>query len=270
MRAMIEAGAAGVHYEDQLAAEKKCGHLGGKVLVPTSAVRAHARRRRGSPPTSRGVPTVLVARTDSLSATLLTSDVDPIDQEFLTGRADARGLLPRPARPRPVDRALARLRAVRRRPLVRDLDAGHGRGARVRAGRSTSATPASCSPTTARRRSTGAATSTTTQIACFQERPGRAGLPLPVRHARRLPRAERSRCSSSRGATRPDGMPAYVALQEREFELEADGYTATRHQREVGAGYFDAVLEAITAARARRSRLRARPRRLSSSRDGDG
>ena len=156
MKAMIEAGAAGVHFEDQLAAEKKCGHLGGKVLVPTSQfVRTLAAARLAADVLD--VPTVLVARTDALSAALLTSDVDPADARVRHRRADGRGLLPRPRRARGRDRALARLRAVRRRALVRDLDARPRRGDASSRPRSTSGSRASCSPTTARRRSTGSA-----------------------------------------------------------------------------------------------------------------
>ena len=131
MKAMIEAGAAGVHYEDQLASEKKCGHLGGKVLVPTSQfVRTLNAARLAADVLD--VPTVLVARTDALSAALLTSDVDEYDRDVRHRRADGRGLLPRPRRHRRRDLARARLRAVRRPRLVRDLDAGSRRGARVR------------------------------------------------------------------------------------------------------------------------------------------
>ena len=133
MRAMIEAGAAGVHYEDQLASEKKCGHLGGKVLVPTGQfIRTLTAARLAADVC--GVPSVLIARTDALSAELLTSDHDPRDRQFLTGDRTAEGLLPRARRPRRGDRALARVRAVRRRHLVRDVDAGHERRARVRRG----------------------------------------------------------------------------------------------------------------------------------------
>ena len=134
MKAFIEAGAAGVHFEDQLSSEKKCGHLGGKVLVPTSQfVRTLVSARLAADVLD--VPTVLVARTDALSATLLTSDVDERDREFIDGRANAGGLLPHHARHRGADRARARVRAVRGRALVRDLDAGPRRGRAVRGSR---------------------------------------------------------------------------------------------------------------------------------------
>ena len=133
MKAMIEAGAAGVHFEDQLASEKKCGHLGGKVLVPTSQfVRTLAAARLAADVC--GVPTILVARTDALSATLLTSDVDPRDEPFLTGERTPEGFFRVRGRPRAGDRARPRVRAVRRPRLVRDVDARPRRGARVRGG----------------------------------------------------------------------------------------------------------------------------------------
>ena len=131
MRSMIEAGAAGVHFEDQLSSEKKCGHLGGKVLVPTSQfVRTLNAARLAADVLD--VPTILVARTDALSAALLTSDVDEYDREFLTGERTAEGFYRVRDGHRRGDLARARLRAVRRPRLVRDLDAGPGRGEGVR------------------------------------------------------------------------------------------------------------------------------------------
>ena len=201
MRSMIEAGAAGVHYEDQLAAEKKCGHLGGKVLVPTqqfvrtlnaarlaadvldvptAARRAHGRARRDAPDERRR----------------------RVRPRLRHGRADDGGLLPRPRRHRRRDLAGARLRAVRRPALVRDLDAGPRRGARVRGRRSTSASPASCSRTTARPRSTGGGHLDDEQIATL---PGRARRAWATgSSSSRSPASTRSTraCSSSPTATR--------------------------------------------------------------------
>jgi len=128
MRAMIEAGAAGVHYEDQLASEKKCGHLGGKVLVPTQQFVRTLNAARLAADVC-GVPTVLVARTDALSAALLTSDVRRVRPRLRHRGANGGGLLPRARRDRRRDLARARLCAVRRPRLVRDLDAGPRRGA---------------------------------------------------------------------------------------------------------------------------------------------
>ena len=260
MRALIEAGAAGVHFEDQLAAEKKCGHLGGKVLVPTSqfirtltaarlaadvarradrARRAHRRAQRDAPDERR-------------------RRVRPAVRHR---RAHDRGLLPRrPTGSTPRSRARSRTRRTptcsgsrRRRPIS-------ARRASSRR-RSTRSSRASCSPTTARRRSTGRRRSTTRRSR-LPAAARRVGLPLPVHHARRLPRAERRACSSSPVATANSGMSAYVELQEREFAMEADGYTATKHQREVGAGYFDLVMQAVV----RRRELDARAPRV----DGGG
>ena len=155
MRAMIEPRAAGVHYEDQLAAEKKCGHLGGKVLVPTGHFIRTLNAARLAADVA-GVPTILVARTDSLSATLLTSDVDPADQEFLTGERTPEGFF----RVRPgLDPAIARSLACAPYADVLWFETSTPTWARRASSRrpSTSSIPASCSPTTARRPSTGAA-----------------------------------------------------------------------------------------------------------------
>ena len=167
MKAFIEAGAAAVHFEDQLSSEKKCGHLGGKVLVPTSQfVRTLVAARLAADVLD--VPTLVVARTDALSATLLTSDVDERRRRVLHRRADARGLLPGARRHRRGDRP--RRSPTRRTPTSSGSRPRPPTWPRRRSSpaRSTSSTPASCSPTTARRRSTGAGTSRDAQIATFQ------------------------------------------------------------------------------------------------------
>ena len=131
MKSMIEAGAAGVHFEDQLSSEKKCGHLGGKVLIPTGAfIRTLVAARLAAD--VMDVPTVVVARTDADSAKLLTSDVDERDRPFLTGERTPRGLLPHQGRPGMRNRAGDCLRTLRRRPLVRDLDTRSPRGSPFR------------------------------------------------------------------------------------------------------------------------------------------
>ena len=188
MKAMIEAGAAGVHFEDQVAAEKKCGHLGGKVLVPTSTfVRTLTAARLAAD--VMGVPTLLVARTDAESATLLMSDVDPVRRALRRPLApNARGLLRLPGRPRGGHRPRHRLRALRRPRLVRDAHPRPRGGAALRRGHPRAATRASSSPTTARPPSTGASTSTTR--------------PSPASSASSAPWATSSSSSPSPGSTR--------------------------------------------------------------------
>ena len=190
MKAFIEAGAAGVHFEDQLSSEKKCGHLGGKVLVPSSQfVRTLVAARLAADVLD--VPTLLIARTDALSATLLTSDIDERDRAFVHRRAHAGGLLPRQRRHRRRDRARARLRALRRPAVVRDLDArprrGRGRSPRaIHAAFPGKLLAYNCSPSFNWSRHLSERADRE-----LPARPRGARLPLPVRHARRLPRAQR-------------------------------------------------------------------------------
>jgi isocitrate lyase len=232
-----------VHYEDQLAAEKKCGHLGGKVLVPTSQfVRTLAAARLAADVLD--VPTLLVARTDALSATLLTSDVDPSDAEFLTGERTPEGFF----------RVRDGLEPVIARSLAyapyADLlwfetstpDLGEARAfAQAIHERFPGKLLAyNCSPSFNWRRHLD-----DEAIARFQAELGELGyrfqfVTLAGFHALNLTAFELARGYAQ------EGMTAYVRLQEREFELEEHGYTATRHQREVGAGYFDAVVQAVS------------------------
>ena len=160
MSSMIKAGAAGVHFEDQLSSEKKCGHLGGKVLIPT----AHFLRTLTAARLAADVldvPTIVVARTDALGATLLTSDIDERDRRFTIGERTEEGFFHvREGNDAAIARAIS-LRALRRHALVRDLDARHGARPRRSRRRSTRSSRASCSPTTARRPSTGRRRSTT-------------------------------------------------------------------------------------------------------------
>jgi isocitrate lyase len=243
MKAMIEAGAAGVHFEDQLAAEKKCGHLGGKVLVPTSQfIRTLAAARLAAD--VAGVPTVLVARTDSLSATLLTSDVDPADREFLTGERTAEGFY----------RVSDGLNAAITRSLAYapyadvlwfETSTPDREEARLFAEAIHERHPGkllayNCSPSFNWRQHLD-----DDAIAGFQRELAELGyrflfITLAGFHALNASMFELATGYAA------EGMSAYVRLQEHEFELEADGYTATRHQREVGAGYFDAVLQAVS------------------------
>jgi isocitrate lyase len=243
MKAYVEAGAAGVHFEDQLAAEKKCGHLGGKVLVPTSQfIRTLVAARLAADVC--GVPTVLVARTDALSATLITSDVDERDREFLTGERTAEGFFRvQPGLEAPIARSLAYA------PYADVLwfetstpDLGEARRfAEVIHDRFPGKLLAyNCSPSFNWRKHLNDA-----EIEGFQRELGELGyryqfITLAGFHSLNAAMYELAQGYATQG------MPAYVRLQERELELEGSGYTATRHQREVGAGYFDAVMQAVS------------------------
>jgi isocitrate lyase len=243
MKALIEAGAAGVHFEDQLAAEKKCGHLGGKVLVPTSQfVRTLSAARLAAD--VLGVPTVLVARTDALSATLLTSDVDPADAEFVHGERTAEGFF---HVREGLDSAIARSLAYAPYADVLwfetstpDLGEATEFAAAIHERFPGKLLAYNCSPSFNWKRALD-----DRQIASFQDELGALGyrfqfITLAGFHAINAAMFELARDYAR------EGMTAYVRLQEREFALEADGYTATRHQREVGAGYFDLVAQALS------------------------
>jgi isocitrate/methylisocitrate lyase len=243
MKGMIEAGAAGVHYEDQLAAEKKCGHLGGKVLVPTSQfVRTLAAARLAADVLA--VPTVLVARTDALSATLLTSDVDPADAQFLTGERTAEGFYRVRDGLEPV---IARSLAYA--PYADVLwfetstpDLGEARefAQAIHERFPGKLLAYNCSPSFNWKRALDDAA-----IARFQDDLGELGYRFQFVTLAGFHALNASLFELAHGYGR-EGMTAYVELQEREFELEQLGYTATRHQREVGAGYFDAVARAVS------------------------
>ena len=243
MKAFIEAGAAGVHYEDQLAAEKKCGHLGGKVLVPTSQfIRTLVAARLAAD--VLGVPTVLVARTDALSATLITSEVDPRDEEFLTGERTAEGFFRIRAG---LDAAIAR--ALSYAPYADLLwfetstpDLGEARefAAAVHERFPGKLLAYNCSPSFNWKRHLDER-----EIAGFPAELGSLGYRFQFVTLAGFHALNASMFELAHGYAR-SGMSAYVQLQEREFELEPDGYTATRHQREVGAGYFDVVASAVS------------------------
>jgi len=247
MKAMIEAGAAGVHFEDQLAAEKKCGHLGGKVLVPTAHfVRTLSAARLAADVLD--VPTWLVARTDANGASLLTSDVDERDREFLTGERTAEGYY----RVRSgLGAAIARgLSYAPHADLVwcetstPDLEEARAFAEAIRAEHPGKKLAYNCSPSFNWKRNLDAAT-----IAKFQRELGAMGyrfqfITLAGWH---LVNLETFKLAHEYAG---EGMPAYVRLQEEEFALEEAGYTATRHQREVGTGYFDRVLQTLSGGEA--------------------
>jgi isocitrate lyase len=243
MKAMIEAGAAGVHFEDQLSSEKKCGHLGGKVLVPTSQfVRTLAAARLAADVC--GVPTVLIARTDALSARLITSEADPADEEFLTGERTAEGFF----RVRDgLEPAIARgLAAAPYADLVwfetstPDLAEAREFAAAVHERFPGKLLAYNCSPSFNWR-----AHLDDERIAGFQRELGELGYRFQFVTLAGFHSLNAAMFDLARGYA-AEGMSAYVRLQEHELELEPVGYTATRHQREAGAGYFDAVMQAVS------------------------
>jgi isocitrate lyase len=243
MTQFVEAGAAGVHFEDQLASEKKCGHLGGKVLVPTAQFLRTLNAARLAADVA-GVPTVLVARTDADAATLLTSDVDERDEPFVTGERTPEGFFRVTAG---IEAAIAR--GLSYAPFADVVwmetskpDLGEAREfAQALHERFPGKLLAyNCSPSFNWRKHLDDAA-----IARFQDELGRLGyrfqfITLAGFHALNASMFELARGYAERG------MSAYVELQEQEFGLEREGYTATRHQREVGAGWFDEIAQAVS------------------------
>ncbi len=242
MKAMIEAGAAGVHFEDQLASEKKCGHLGGKVLVPT-------RQFIGTLTAARlaadvlGVPTLLVARTDADSARLITSDVDEADEPFLLRERTAEGFFRYRGG---LDAAISR--ALAYAPYADLLwcetstpDLGEARrfAEAVRQSFPGKLLAYNCSPSFNWAKHLDAAAMRT-----FQRELGAMGYKFQFVTLAGFHALNHGMFSLARDY-RERGMLAYSELQEREFASEKDGYTATRHQREVGTGYFDRVREIV-------------------------
>jgi isocitrate lyase len=243
MKGFIEAGAAGVHFEDQLASEKKCGHLGGKVLVPTQQfIRTLTAARLAADVCD--VPTLIVARTDALSATLLTSDVDERDQEFITGERTPEGYF---VVENGLDSAIARGLAyapyadlIWFETSTPDLGQASEFADAIHSSFPGKLLAYNCSPSFNWRKHLD-----DDEIAVFQESMGELGYKFQFITLAGFHALNESMFELARGYAE-EGMTAYVRLQEREFELEAEGYTATRHQREVGAGYFDRVAQAVS------------------------
>jgi isocitrate lyase len=243
IKAMIEAGAAGVHLEDQLASEKKCGHMGGKVLVPTSQAIRHLIAARLAADVSN-VPTIIVARTDANGAKLLTNDVDERDHEFLTGKRTREGFFCVRAG---LDQAIAR--ALSYAPYADlvwcetstpNLDEARRFAEAVRERFPRKLLAYNCSPSFNWKRKLDRAT-----IAKFQRELAAMGykfqfVTLAGFHALNYSMFDLARGYAERG------MAAYSELQQAEFAAEAQGYTATKHQHEVGTGYFDAVAQIIS------------------------
>jgi isocitrate lyase len=244
MKDMIDAGASGVHFEDQLSSAKKCGHMGGKVLVPTSeAVSKLAAARLAADVC--GVPTILVARTDADAANLLTSDIDERDRPFVTGERTSEGFFRVKAG---LDQAISRGLAYA--PLadlvwcetsVPDLAQAKKFAEAMHKQFPGKLLSYNCSPSFNWKRHLDDAT-----IAKFQRELGAMGYKFQFITLAGFHALNYSMFTLAKGY-RESQMTAYVKLQEAEFGSEKDGYTATKHQREVGAGYFDAVTQTVTA-----------------------
>jgi isocitrate lyase len=243
MKSMIEAGAAGVHFEDQLASEKKCGHMGGKVLIPTKSAIKHLVSARLAADVM-GVPTLIIARTDANGAHLITSDIDPVDHKFLTAErtpegfyrmhgglnaAIARGLSYAPY----CDLIWCETSEPNLHEAQRFADAIHARfpGKML---------AYNCSPSFNWEKKLDAET-----IATFQSELAKMGYKFQFVTLAGFHALNYSMFELARGY-RDHGMEAYSKLQQAEFEMEKEGYTATRHQREVGTGYFDEVAQAVS------------------------
>jgi isocitrate lyase len=246
-KSFIRAGAAGVHFEDQLAAEKKCGHMGGKVLVPTAQhIRTLTAARLAAD--VMDVPTIVVARTDANAANLLTSDIDERDREFVTGERTAEGFFQvRPG----LDQAIARgLAYAPYADLIwcetakPDLDEARRFAEAIHAEYPGKMLAYNCSPSFNWRAALDDA-----EIASFQKELGAMGYKFQFITLAGFHALNASMFELAEGYAR-SGMSAYVELQQREFAMEEKGYSATRHQREVGAGYFDMVSTIVSAGEA--------------------
>ncbi|WP_077617193.1 isocitrate lyase [Bacillus sinesaloumensis] len=243
MKGMIEAGAAGVHFEDQLSSEKKCGHLGGKVLLPTqTAVKNLISARLAAD--VMGVPTILVARTDADAADLITSDIDPVDQQFITGERTPEGFFRTKAG---LDQAIARgLAYAPYADLIwcetsePDLEQAKRFADAIHEKFPGKLLAYNCSPSFNWKKKLDDET-----IENFQREIGKMGYKFQFVTLAGFHALNHSMFELARGY-KERGMGAYSELQQAEFASEKYGYTATRHQREVGTGYFDEVAQVIT------------------------
>ncbi|WP_183192564.1 isocitrate lyase [Brevibacillus fluminis] len=243
MKSMIEAGAAGVHFEDQLASEKKCGHMGGKVLIPTqAAVRNLVSARLAAD--VMGVPTLIVARTDANGAFLITSDIDERDREFLTGERTAEGFFRMHGG---LDAAIARgLAYAPYADLIwcetsePNIEEARRFAEAIHEKFPGKLLAYNCSPSFNWKKKLDDET-----IAKFQRELGAMGYKFQFVTLAGFHALNHSMFELARGY-KDRGMAAYSELQQAEFASEVHGYTATRHQREVGTGYFDEVAQVIT------------------------
>jgi isocitrate lyase len=242
MKSMIDAGAAGVHWEDQLASEKKCGHLGGKVLIPTGQhIKTLSAARLAADVC--GVPSLIVARTDAQAATLITSDVDERDQPFVTGERTAEGFY---RVHNGIDACIARGLAYApysellwMETSTPDLEVARQFAEAIKDTYPDKMLAYNCSPSFNWRAHLDAGT-----IAKFQRELGAMGYKFQFITLAGFHALNESMFTLARGYAER-GMSAYVELQDAEFAAEPAGYTATRHQREVGTGYFDQITQAI-------------------------
>jgi len=241
-KAMISAGAAGVHFEDQLASEKKCGHMGGKVLIPTRAAISHLIAARLAADIC-DIPTIIIARTDANSATLLTSEVDERDREFLMGERTPEGFHRVCAG---LDQAIAR--GLSYAPFADliwcetsepNLDEARRFAETIHRKFPGKLLAYNCSPSFNWKRKLDSAS-----IAKFQRELGAMGYKFQFVTLAGFHALNYSMFRLARGY-KEHGMAAYSELQEAEFAMESAGYTATKHQREVGTGYFDDVARVI-------------------------
>ncbi|SDB88341.1 isocitrate lyase [Shouchella lonarensis] len=247
MKGMIEAGAAGVHFEDQLASEKKCGHLGGKVLIPTrTAVQNLISARLAAD--VLGVPTILIARTDANAADLLTSDVDPADHPFIaSGERTEEGFFRTNAG---LDQAIARgLAYAPYADLIwcetsePNLEEAQAFADAIHAKFPGKLLAYNCSPSF-----NWKAKLSDAEIETFQEKLGAMGYKFQFVTLAGFHALNHSMFELARGYGKR-GMGAYSELQQAEFDNEVNGYTATRHQREVGTGYFDKVVDVVSGGK---------------------
>jgi len=243
MKGMIAAGAAGVHWEDQLASEKKCGHLGGKVLIPTSQHVKTLNAARLAADVA-GVPSLVIARTDAQAATLITSDIDERDQPYITGERTDEGFY---RFRNGVDACVARgLAYAPHSDLLwmetgtPDLEVARDFAERIKAEYPDQMLAYNCSPSFNWRRHLDDAT-----IAKFQRELAAMGYKFQFITLAGFHSLNYSMFDLAKGYAE-NGMTSYVDLQEKEFAAEARGYTATRHQREVGTGYFDEISTTIS------------------------
>jgi len=246
MKGMIEAGAAGVHFEDQLASEKKCGHMGGKVLIPTQAAVRNLISARFAADVM-GVPTIIVARTDANGAFLITSDVDEQDRPFLTGERTTEGFFRLKGG---LDAAIARgLAYAPYADLIwcetsePNMDEARRFAEAIHEKFPGKLLAYNCSPSFNWKKKLDEES-----IARFQEELGEMGYKFQFVTLAGFHSLNYSMFELARGY-RDRGMAAYSELQQAEFGSEVHGYTATRHQREVGTGYFDEVAQVISGGK---------------------